>query len=129
MGVAGPEALDEADTVHSLVPELRRRGVEAIVVLLQQSGFRNVGVSASDTTGCLGARKNAASRNIDARKIVARRCNAVDRVICGCTHPVHNCSTMVVDVGAVGGAATAKTRSPGPLNAALNARATAAVHR
>ena len=37
-GTAGLEFRDEADTVNALVPELRRRGVEAVVVLLHEGG-------------------------------------------------------------------------------------------
>jgi 5'-nucleotidase len=40
-GVAGLEFLDEAVTVNMLVPHLKRRGVEAIVLLLHQGGFNN----------------------------------------------------------------------------------------
>ena len=38
-GVAGLEFRDEAETVNALVPELRARGVEAIVVLIHEGGF------------------------------------------------------------------------------------------
>ena len=39
VGVAGLEFRDEADTVNALVPELKARGVEAIVVLIHEGGF------------------------------------------------------------------------------------------
>src|SRR6266516_7067814 len=39
VGVADLEFKDEADTVNALVPELRARGVEAIVVLIHEGGF------------------------------------------------------------------------------------------
>jgi 5'-nucleotidase len=35
----GLEFRDEADTVNALVPELRRQGIEAIVVLMHQGGY------------------------------------------------------------------------------------------
>ena len=38
-GVAGLEFRDEAETVNALVPELKARGVEAIVVLIHEGGF------------------------------------------------------------------------------------------
>ena len=38
-GVAGLEFRDEAETVNALVPELRQRGIEAIVVLIHEGGF------------------------------------------------------------------------------------------
>src|SRR5262249_7607401 len=40
-GVAGLNFLDEAATVNALVPKLRARGVEAIVVLIHQGGFQS----------------------------------------------------------------------------------------
>ena len=39
-GVAGLDFLDEADTVNALIPELKQRGVETIVLLLHQGGFQ-----------------------------------------------------------------------------------------
>src|SRR6201995_5589274 len=39
VGIAGLEFKDEADTVNALVPELKARGVEAIVVLIHEGGF------------------------------------------------------------------------------------------
>src|SRR4051794_3296755 len=38
-GIAGLEFRDEAETVNAVVPELRARGVEAIVVLIHEGGF------------------------------------------------------------------------------------------
>lgn len=114
MGVARLRVPDEDDTVDALAPELRRRRVEAIVVLLHRSGFQNGGGNASDIKGCLGAWKSPAGSDSDVRKIVARRYNAVELVIRSYTHPAHRCSAKMVEAVAVGGAATAKTRSPGP---------------
>ena len=37
-GVAGLTFLDEADTVNALVPELKAKGVETIVVLIHEGG-------------------------------------------------------------------------------------------
>jgi 5'-nucleotidase len=45
--VAGLEFRDEADTVNALVPELKRLGVGAIVVLIHQGGF-----AAGGANGC-----------------------------------------------------------------------------
>ena len=38
-GVARLEFRDEAETVNALVPELKARGVEAIVVLIHEGGL------------------------------------------------------------------------------------------
>jgi 5'-nucleotidase len=40
-GVAGLDFLDEADTVNALVPILKSRGVETMILLLHQGGFQN----------------------------------------------------------------------------------------
>ena len=37
--MAGLTFRDEAETVNALVPELRRQGIEAIVVLIHEGGF------------------------------------------------------------------------------------------
>jgi 5'-nucleotidase len=42
-GVAGLTFLDEAQMVNRLVPELQKRGIEAIVVLLHEGGASNGG--------------------------------------------------------------------------------------
>lgn len=113
VGVAGLEFRDEADTVNALVPELRRKGVEAIVVLVHQGGFQNGAGNASDINGCLGDLKNADGSDSDIRKIVARLDNAVDLVISGHTHAAYNCSAKTVDVVAVSGAPVATPRATG----------------
>jgi 5'-nucleotidase len=38
-GTAGLEFRDEAETVNALIPELRARGIEAIVVLIHEGGI------------------------------------------------------------------------------------------
>lgn len=112
-GVAGLEFLDEADTVNALVPKLRRRGIEAIVVLVHQGGFQNGSGNANDINGCIGDLKNADGSDSDIRKIVARLDNAVDLVISGHTHAAYNCSANTVDVTSSGGAAVANPRPTG----------------
>lgn len=110
-GVAGLEFRDEADTVNALVPKLRRRGVEAIVVLVHQGGFQSNGLS--DINGCDG---NLAGS--DLAKITARLDNAVDLVISGHTHAAYNCSAGTVDVTNAGGVVTRTPRPTGLPNAA-----------
>ena len=78
-GVAGMTFRDEADTVNALVPELRRKGVEAIVVLLHQGGGQSGGYN--DCQGLSGP-------VVD---IVNRMNDAVDVVITGHTHLAYNC--------------------------------------
>jgi len=90
-GVAGLQFRDEADTVNALVPRLRARGIEAIVVLVHQGGFQSAGLS--DINGCDG---NLAGSDI--ANVVSRLDNAVDLVVSGHTHAAYNCSANTVDV-------------------------------
>nr|WP_316639307.1 bifunctional metallophosphatase/5'-nucleotidase [uncultured Roseateles sp.] len=70
---------DEADTVNRLVPELRAKGIEAIVVLIHEGGF-----PAGDYNECPGI----SGPIVD---IVKRLDRAVDLVISGHTHRAYNC--------------------------------------
>ena len=80
-GVAGFDFLDEADTVNALVPELQRRGVEAIVVLIHEGGLP----AALDINGCNGV----SGPIVD---IVNRLDDEVDLVISGHTHQPYVCT-------------------------------------
>ena len=79
VGVAGLEFKDEADTVNALVPELKARGVEAIVVLIHEGGF-----PAGDYSECPGI----SGPIVD---IVRKFDKAVDVVISGHTHQAYVC--------------------------------------
>jgi len=85
-GVAGLRFDDEAATVNALVPKLRARGVEAIVVLLHQGGFQTTPPSPVDINGCAGEMAGT-----DVADIVGKLDNAVDLVISGHTHSAYNC--------------------------------------
>jgi len=78
-GVAGLEFRDEADTVNALVPELKARGVEAIVVLIHEGGFPTGGYN--ECPGISGP-------IVD---IVRKFDRAVDVVISGHTHQAYVC--------------------------------------
>lgn len=78
-GVAGLEFRDEADTVNALVPELKGRGVEAIVVLIHEGGFPE-----GDDKECAGI----SGPIVD---IVKRFDKAVDVVVTGHTHRAYAC--------------------------------------
>src|ERR1700722_3751489 len=78
-GVAGLEFRDEADTVNALVPELKARGVEAIVVLIHEGGFPT-----GDYNECPGI----SGPIVD---IVKKFDKAVDVVISGHTHRAYVC--------------------------------------
>jgi 5'-nucleotidase len=76
---AGLEFRDEADTVNALVPELKAKGVEAIVVLIHEGGFPTGGYN--ECPGISGP-------IVD---IVKRFDKAVDVVISGHTHRAYIC--------------------------------------
>ena len=78
-GVAGLEFRDEADTVNALVPELKARGVEAIVVLIHEGGQPS-----GDYNECPGI----SGPIVD---IVRKFDRAVDVVISGHTHQAYVC--------------------------------------
>jgi 5'-nucleotidase len=79
VSVAGLEFRDEADTVNALVPELKARGVEAIVVLIHEGGFPT-----GDYNECPGI----SGPIVD---IVKKFDRAVDVVISGHTHQAYVC--------------------------------------
>src|SRR6195256_3089841 len=79
VSVAGLEFRDEADTVNALVPELKARGVEAIVVLIHEGGFPT-----GDYNECPGI----SGPIVD---IVGKLDRAVDVVISGHTHRACAC--------------------------------------
>lgn len=78
-GVADLEFRDEADTVNALVPELKGRGVEAIVVLIHEGGFPT-----GDYNECPGI----SGPIVD---IVRKFDHAVDLVVSGHTHQAYVC--------------------------------------
>jgi 5'-nucleotidase len=79
VGVAGLEFKDEAETVNALVPELKARGVEAIVVLIHEGGYPT-----GDYNECPGI----SGAIVD---IVKKFDRAVDVVISGHTHRAYVC--------------------------------------
>jgi 5'-nucleotidase len=78
-GIAGLEFKDEAETVNALVPELKARGVEAIVVLIHEGGYPT-----GDYNECPGI----SGAIVD---IVKNFDSAIDVVISGHTHQAYVC--------------------------------------
>ncbi len=117
-GVAGLSFEDEADTVNALIPKIRRKGIEAVVVLVHQGGFQNGAGNANDINGCLGDLKNSDASDSEIRNLVARFDDAVDLVITGHTHAAYNCSANTTDVtGTIVSGPTVTQRSTGLPNA------------
>src|ERR1700731_739047 len=79
VSAAGLEFKDEAETVNALVPELKARGVEAIVVLIHEGGFPT-----GDYNECPGISGPIV-------EIVKKFDSAVDVVISGHTHQAYVC--------------------------------------
>ena len=79
VSAAGLEFRDEADTVNALVPELKARGVEAIVVLIHEGGYPT-----GDYNDCPGI----SGAIVD---IVKKFDRAVDVVVSGHTHQAYVC--------------------------------------
>jgi 5'-nucleotidase len=77
---AGLEFRDEADTVNALIPELKAKGVEAIVVLIHEGGMPT-----GDYNECPGI----SGPIVD---IVKKLDKAVDIVISGHTHQAYVCN-------------------------------------
>jgi 5'-nucleotidase len=78
-GVAGLKFRNEAETVNALVPELRAKGIEAIVVLIHEGG-----IPAGDYNECPGISGPIVN-------VVKQLDKAVDLVISGHTHRAYNC--------------------------------------
>ena len=78
-GISMLDFNDEADTVNALIPELKRKGIEAVVVLIHEGGFPAGGYN--DCPGISGP-------IVD---IVNRLEDEVDLVISGHTHQAYNC--------------------------------------
>jgi 5'-nucleotidase len=80
-GIQGLSFLDEAETANRYAAELRRRGVEAIVVLLHEGAAQTPPFNINGCNGLSGP----------AIDIVNRSDDAIDLFITGHTHQAYNC--------------------------------------
>ncbi len=78
-GIRNWSFLDEVRTANRLVPKIRKRGIESIVVLLHEGGYQEGNVNE-----CVGA----SGPVVD---IAKRLKPAIDMVITGHTHQAYNC--------------------------------------
>lgn len=81
-GVAGLNFADEADTANRYARELRRKGVETIVVLLHEGGAQAATGGINDCVGMTGP-------IVD---ITNRMDPSIDVVVSGHTHQAYNCN-------------------------------------
>jgi 5'-nucleotidase len=81
-GVAGLTFTDEVETANALVPRLKEKGVESIVVLIHEGGVPTDPTAYDSCPGISGPIVDIA-RNLDPE---------IDAVISGHTHQAYNCS-------------------------------------
>jgi len=81
-GIRGWSFLDEAETANALVPELKRQGVEAIVVLLHEGGSQTPPPGDIDACAGISGPIVAINRALD---------DEIDAVVTGHTHLPYNC--------------------------------------
>ena len=80
-GIAGLTFADEADTINALVPGLKARGADVVVVLIHQGGVQAEPSGPNDCVGLSG----------DIRPILDRLDDRVDVVVSGHTHRSYVC--------------------------------------
>jgi 5'-nucleotidase len=95
-GIAAVNFFDEADTVNALVPELKKQGVETIIVLLHEGGMTSNPLNPTTINEC-GTLSGALP------PIVERMHDEIDVVVTGHTNWAVNC---VIDGKIVTGAAS-----------------------
>jgi 5'-nucleotidase len=89
-GVAGLDFLDEADTVNALVPILKAKGVETMVLLLHQGGFQNPPPPAQGGFVNINACQNFSGPEL--LDVVNRLSPEVDLVVSAHTHQPYICT-------------------------------------
>lgn len=80
-GIVGLRFTDEADAVNALIPELKKKGADAIVILIHQGGSTKVGYNDKSCAGLEG----------EIVPILDRLDPAVDLVVSGHTHRSYIC--------------------------------------
>jgi 5'-nucleotidase len=83
-GIADLNFLDEAETVNALIPELKAKGIETIVVIVHEGGDQSTSDAATNSNACVGI----SGPIVD---IVNNLDDEVDVVISGHTHQPYNC--------------------------------------
>lgn len=83
-GISDLDFLDEADTVNALIPELKAKGIETIVVVVHEGADQSTPDATTNPNACVGI----SGPMVD---IVNRFDDEVDVVITGHTHQPYNC--------------------------------------
>lgn len=83
-GISDLDFLDEADTVNALIPELKAKGIETIVVVVHEGADQSTADNVTNPNSCVGI----SGPIVD---IVNRFDDEVDVVISGHTHQPYNC--------------------------------------
>ena len=83
-GISDLNFLDEADTVNALIPELKAKGIETIVVVIHEGADQSTSDGTTNPNACVGI----SGPIVD---IVNRFDDEVDVVISGHTHQPYNC--------------------------------------
>ena len=83
-GISDLNFLDEADTVNALIPELKAKGIETIVVVVHEGATQSTSTASTNPNACVGI----SGPIVD---IVNRFDDEVDVVISGHTHQPYNC--------------------------------------
>ena len=83
-GISDLNFQDEADTVNALIPELKAKGIETIVVLIHEGADQSTSDATTNPNACVGI----SGPIVD---IVNRFDDEVDVVISGHTHQPYNC--------------------------------------
>jgi 5'-nucleotidase len=83
-GISDLNFLDEADTVNALIPELKAKGIETIVVVIHEGADQSTSDTTTNPNACVGI----SGPIVD---IVNRFDDEVDVVISGHTHQPYNC--------------------------------------
>ena len=84
-GISDLNFLDEADTVNALIPELKAKGIETIVVLIHEGADQSTSDATTNPNACVGM----SGPILD---LVNRFDDEVDVVISGHTHQPYNCT-------------------------------------
>ena len=83
-GISQLNFLDEVATVNALIPQLKAKGIETIVVLIHEGGIQSTSAATTNPNACVGM----SGAILD---IVNNFDDEVDVVISGHTHQPYNC--------------------------------------